>query len=73
MIKLSDKAKKLADVLIIDNCVYGCGGMLYSRKDRNFMMATVDLPAIIKEFEKYDILIRRIDSGGTPTWAVIES
>jgi hypothetical protein len=43
------------------------GGIVYDA-DNQPVMNTTDLHNVIRALERTDILIRRTDSGGSPTW-----
>jgi hypothetical protein len=64
---LSDDARALVNAFLIGSTINGIGGSIYDCK-MNFLMANTDLYYAIKELEKHGVLVRRIDSGGRPTW-----
>lgn len=65
---MTGKAQKIADAIQQGN-IRAIGGIVYD-KVMEPLMNTTDLYHAIRELDTHDILVRRVDSGGSPEWAL---
>jgi len=63
---------KLLECLADGGIIRAIGGGVYGGPKHDYVMSTSELYHQIKALEKLGVLVRRIDSGGSPQWQITQ-